>query len=59
MQITLNDVSFGKFKNINLNIDNNKITGIIGKVGSGKTDLTLLISKIFNPEKGKILYSMH
>lgn len=57
MQITLNDVSFGKFKNINLNIDNNKITGIIGKVGSGKTDLTLLISKIFNPEKGKILYS--
>ena len=56
MQIILKNVYYNKFKNINLNINDNKITGIIGLVGSGKTDLSMLLGKRVLPTSGNIDY---
>lgn len=56
MQIILKDIKFNKLNNINLNISDNKITGIIG---SGKTDLAMLIGKKIEPEYGNIDYSIN
>lgn len=57
MQITLKNIKYSRLNNINLIIEDNKITGIIGSVGSGKTDLAMLIGKISNPEYGTIEYT--
>ena len=43
------------FKSFNLKIKSGKILGIVGKVGSGKTSLVNLISRIYDPQKGDIL----
>ena len=43
------------FKSFNLKIKSGKILGIVGKVGSGKTSLVDLISRIYDPQKGDIL----
>lgn len=43
------------FNNINLEIDNNTICGIIGKSGSGKTTLLEIISGINKPTNGEVL----
>lgn len=57
MQINIENVTYNKLKNINTKIEDNKITGIIGRLGSGKTDLTLLISGYIKGEKGTINYN--
>ena len=43
------------FKSFNLKIKSGKILGVVGKVGSGKTSLVDLISRIYDPQKGDIL----
>ena len=43
------------FKSFNLKIKSGKVFGIVGKVGSGKTSLVDLISRIYDPQKGDIL----
>tara|TARA_Y200000002_G_scaffold226380_1_gene186842 strand:- start:97 stop:1854 length:1758 start_codon:yes stop_codon:yes gene_type:complete len=42
------------FKSFNLEIKSGKVLGIVGKVGSGKTSLMDLISRIYDPQKGDI-----
>ena len=42
------------FKSFNLNIKSGKVLGIVGKVGSGKTSVANLISRIYDPQKGDI-----
>lgn len=56
MRVAFCDVSYENFSNINIEVEDNKITGIIGPLGSGKTDLSLLIGNIIKPSSGKILY---
>ncbi len=41
--------------NINLTITNNKIVGLLGKNGTGKTTLIKLINDLLTPSKGEIL----
>jgi len=43
------------FNNINLEIDNNTICGIMGKSGSGKTTLLEILSGINKPTTGEVL----
>ena len=45
------------FDSFNLEIEEGKTLGIIGKVGSGKTTLLDLLSRVYDPEKGSILYN--
>ncbi len=45
------------FDSFNLEIEKGKTLGIIGKVGSGKTTLLDLLSRVYDPEKGSILYN--
>ena len=42
------------FKSFNLKIKSGKVLGIVGKVGSGKTSIVDLISRIYAPQKGDI-----
>jgi ATP-binding cassette subfamily B protein len=42
------------FKNLNLQIEGNKKTVILGKSGSGKSTISKLIVKLYNPQKGDI-----
>ena len=42
------------FKSFNLKIKCGKVLGIVGKVGSGKTSVANLISRIYDPQKGDI-----
>ena len=43
---------------ININIESSKITGIIGPNGAGKTTLFNLLTGIYEPSHGKIVYNM-
>ena len=57
-KITLKDcrVKFNEttiLKDINLEINNNRFYGLIGKSGSGKTTFLNLISGLITPESGK------
>ena len=59
--ITFKNVSFKYdqtgieiFKSFNLKIKSGKVLGIVGKVGSGKTSIVDLISRIYDPQKGDI-----
>lgn len=56
--IKLQDISFQYdkvvFENINLNIDKDHVTFIVGKNGSGKSTLANLISGLLFPKSGKI-----
>ena len=60
MGIILSNVSFkydkDLFNNLNLEINYNTITGIIGKSGSGKTTFLELIANILKPSEGKIIF---
>ena len=42
------------FKSFNLKIRSGQTLGVVGKVGSGKTSLVDLISRIYDPKKGDI-----
>lgn len=44
-------------KNINLNIDNNKMIGIMGPSGSGKSSLLYAMAGLKEPTSGKIIYN--
>lgn len=60
MGIVLDNVCFSYgnryiFKNVNLELKSNVITGIVGKSGSGKTTLLEIISGLLKPTKGKVL----
>ena len=59
--ITFKNVSFKYdqtgieiFKSFNLKIKSGKVLGVVGKVGSGKTSVVDLISRIYDPQKGDI-----
>lgn len=52
MEIILNNIEVGPFKNLNLCVFDNKITAIIGPNGSGKSVLAELIATTRKPEKG-------
>lgn len=64
MEIKFNDVSFSYnvksplekeiLKNIDLEIENGKITGLIGKSGSGKSTMIQLINALNFPTKGNL-----
>lgn len=64
MEIKFNDVSFSYnlktplekevLKNINLEIENGKVTGLIGKSGSGKSTMVQLINALNFPTKGNL-----
>ncbi|HHT38046.1 MAG TPA: ATP-binding cassette domain-containing protein [Mollicutes bacterium] len=41
-------------KNINVTIEEEKVTGIIGKIGSGKTTLVELLNALLIPTKGEV-----
>ncbi|SFG52198.1 ABC-type bacteriocin/lantibiotic exporter, contains an N-terminal double-glycine peptidase domain [Lachnospiraceae bacterium C7] len=43
------------FDDINLRIDKDKVTAIIGKCGSGKTTLMNILIRLYTPTNGKIL----
>ncbi len=42
-------------KNINLDIPEGQVIGIVGPSGSGKSTLTKLIQRLYRPERGQIL----
>lgn len=58
--IVFNNISFGYneelmiFKNLNLKIEKNKITGIKGQSGIGKSTLFKLLLGLYRPKQGKI-----
>lgn len=62
-RIEFQDVSFRYYKNsqekvlesINLTIDEGSTVGIIGSTGSGKTTLVSLITRLYDPDEGRIL----
>ena len=59
-EIVFKNISFGYkknnliFNNLNLTIPSNKITGILGQSGSGKTTISKLILKLYTPLDGDI-----
>lgn len=55
MEITLNNVTVGPFKNLNICFFDNKITTIIGPTGSGKSILAEVISTFRKPNEGKFI----
>ena len=54
MAIKFIGVSFNKINNASFDIESGKITGIIGPVNSGKSDLVDLISEIVEPTVGDV-----
>tara|TARA_B100000575_G_scaffold54069_1_gene40578 strand:+ start:6781 stop:8526 length:1746 start_codon:yes stop_codon:yes gene_type:complete len=47
------------FKSLNLKIKQGQTIGVIGKVGSGKTSLLDLISRVYDPDSGDIYLGEH
>lgn len=45
------------FKDVNLNIEQGKITSILGPSGAGKTTLLKLISALLYPDSGQVIYN--
>ena len=59
--LELKDICFSRdnkniLKNVNLNIDNNKMIVITGPNGSGKSTLAKIIMGIENPDSGNIIF---
>lgn len=62
--IELNDVNFGYkdekiLKDLNLIFEKGKITGIVGKSGSGKSTILKLIMRFWNLDSGEIKIDKH
>ena len=53
--IELKNVYFRVLKEVSLEIKEGESIGIIGPTGSGKTTLLLLLLRLYEPEKGKVL----
>ena len=54
------DLHYGDFqalKNVNLDIEENKITAFIGPSGCGKSTLLNIIVRLDEPTSGKIVYN--
>jgi ABC-type multidrug transport system fused ATPase/permease subunit len=60
--VTFEDVSFGYdptkpvFSDINLSINPGETVALVGKTGVGKTTLTSLIPRFFDPTNGRVLF---
>lgn len=55
MEVKFNNVSYEKLiDNLNLNIEEGKIIGIVGKSGSGKTTIVEMMDALLFPTKGNI-----
>jgi len=59
--LKLQNVKFGfrdkqLFSQLNISISENKITGIVGNNGVGKTSLFRIIAGIYKPQEGNIIY---
>ena len=54
---TTKDGSITAVNDISLNIPENKIFGIIGKSGAGKSSLVRLISLLETPDEGAVYYN--
>lgn len=50
------DNSHKVFEGLNLKIDENKIYGLLGKNGTGKSTLLYLVSGLLTPQKGEVLF---
>ncbi|MCI5051395.1 MAG: ABC transporter ATP-binding protein/permease [Candidatus Pacebacteria bacterium] len=61
-EVVMNNISFtypdgdAVFKNFNLHIPDKQSVGIVGKSGSGKTTITKLLLRLYDTNKGSILY---
>jgi ATP-binding cassette subfamily B protein len=61
LSVTFQQVSFGYEKglitlnNINFHLESGRVLGVIGRTGSGKTTLTRLLMRFYNPDEGRIL----
>ncbi|ASK63642.1 multidrug ABC transporter ATP-binding protein [Virgibacillus phasianinus] len=60
--VTFNDVTLtytknddSALKNISFDAPEGKVIGLIGATGSGKTSITQLITRFYEPEKGEVL----
>src|SRR5690554_4320045 len=43
-------------KNVNFNVQNNEIVGLVGDNGAGKSTLIKILTGVFPPDKGEILF---
>lgn len=49
------DAKAPTLKNLNFNIKPGEHLGIVGKTGSGKTTVALLIARLFDPQQGEVI----
>lgn len=49
--------AFTTLNNINFRLEPGKVLGVIGRTGSGKTTLTRLLMRFYDPDEGRILLS--
>ncbi|HID04369.1 MAG TPA: ABC transporter ATP-binding protein [Aigarchaeota archaeon] len=43
--------------NVNLSIDEEEVVGLIGPNGSGKTTMTNIVSGVYRPDQGKVMFN--
>ena len=54
VSLIYNDTNIKALDNLSLNINSGENIGILGKVGSGKTSILDLISRVYDPDSGSI-----
>ncbi len=54
VSLIYNDTNIKALDNLSLNINSGENIGILGKVGSGKTSMLDLISRVYDPDSGSI-----